>query len=369
MRNHEKLSSILLSVVLICLGYHFAGAADGFYRELAGHWSPVIYQDTSFMPEGDYLTRFDGDGDWVGKNNLDNHLSGRFRPYPSYLYYTVIESWTHYFIIYGFFHPVDYDSRLAQIIPGMTHENDMEGMMMVVAKVPGERMGRFRIFETWSHLWWNFYSSKDRVMPRHIQMKEKADLSGSHPLLYVQQEGHGLYGLHSRKSMYRWFGGFRGDTGVIYYYQGEAEAPEGPNDREVGYDLIAFEQPGGIWEHRCDLATFDKRPFAYEPPEGRPSLAPHPPGCPFKPGQVPICFDGDESGFANQPDGANCFWGWGKVKGGSKGSYGLNWQKQLNGKSKGVWGFDPAWAINWQFEFQEPFSLDYIYNPYLDLKE
>jgi hypothetical protein len=166
--------------------------------------------------------------------------------------------------------------------------------------------------------------------------------------------------------MYRWFGDFRGKTGVIYRYRGRAESPEGPDDRDVGYDLIAFEEPGGIWDHRCDLGTFDTASLRYQPPLGRPGLAPPDSSqCPLRENEVPLLFDGDESGFANQPDGANCFWGWGKTTQKSKGSYGLNWQFELNGKSKGVWGFDPAWSISWQFEFEEPFSLNYIYNPYL----
>jgi hypothetical protein len=158
----KSLLALMFGSQIFFLAISLHANEGNFYKELAGHWSPIIYQDTSFMPEGDYLTRFDGDGDFVGANNLDNHQAGRFRPYPSYLYYTVIESETHYFIIYGFFHPVDYDSGLALLIPGSTHENDMEGMMVVVQKVPGERFGRFRVFETWSHLWpvWSLQSEK-----------------------------------------------------------------------------------------------------------------------------------------------------------------------------------------------------------------
>ena len=337
-------------------GSLWASPKGEFYYQLAGYWSPIIYQDTWFMPEGDYLTRFDGDGDWVGNNNLDNFLKGKFRPYPAYLYYTVMESKTHYFIIYGFFHPVDYDHPLRRIIPGTTHENDMEGMMVVVQKVEDNPMGRFRLFETWAHNWWNIYSSKEGLKPRKVWRVEKAYLEGSHPLIYIQRGGHGPYGLYSWKSAYKYRGDFKGHKGVIYRFKGRAEAPEGSNDREVGYDLIPFDAPGGIWERRCDLSTFDAEPLVYQPPPSRPSLKSNPEGCPFKDQQVPRAFDGDLSGFANRPDAANCFWGWGKSLPGA-------------GKSKGIWAFDPAWAINWQFKFKEEFSLEYIYNPFLDLGE
>ncbi len=335
--------------------FAFADNRDEFYYQLAGHWSPIIYQDTWFMPEGDYLTRFDADGDWIGNNNLDNFLKGKFKPYYAYVYYTVIESKTHYFIIYGFFHPVDYDHPLRRITPGTCHENDMEGMMVVVKKEPNNPFGKFRLFETWAHYWWNFYISDDGVKPKNVWRVEKAHLEGSHPLIYIQRGGHGPYGLYSWKSAYRWRGHFKNHKGVIYRFKGKAEAPESPNDRDVGYDLIRFDAPRGIWAHCCDLKTFDAKKLIYQPPKGRPHLKPFSSNCPFKKNEMPLAFDGDLSGFANIEDAANCFWGWGK-------------KKPINGKTKGIWAFDPAWAINWQFSFEEPFSLEYVYNPYLDLE-
>ena len=70
---------------------------DSFYYELAYFHAPIHYQDTdSSRPQGDYITRFDYDGNWAGRDNWDNMQYSRL---PAYVYYSVIETTSHWFSI------------------------------------------------------------------------------------------------------------------------------------------------------------------------------------------------------------------------------------------------------------------------------
>lgn len=329
-------------------------ARGDFYSRLAGHWAPDIYQDTWFLPAADYLTAFDADGDWTGRNNLDNFMTGRFAPYRAVVYYTVMESETHYFIHYDFFHPVDYDRYLLRLLPGTCHENDLEGILVVLAKDPNAPWGRFRVMESLAHNFFYRYANADGISSAAGKSLEPATLrDGSHPQIYIQQGGHGPYELNSRKSGFK-RGDFKGKTGVIYRFTGRAEAPEGPNDREVGYELVDFLAPGGIWEHRCGGETFDReKRMVYQPPPGRPGVPAEVSGCGAAPGTIPLSFDGDHSGLANSADRAKPFWSWA----------GSN----TRGEPRGAWGLDPAWTMSRHYSFEEPFSLDYRCNYFLGI--
>jgi len=77
------------------------------YLELAQYWAPEIYQATdSRFYIGDYITKFNFDGDYNGRNNWDS-LSN-YSTVPAYVCYAVSETQTHLFINYSFFHPRDW---------------------------------------------------------------------------------------------------------------------------------------------------------------------------------------------------------------------------------------------------------------------
>jgi hypothetical protein len=103
--------------------------------DLAYHYAPIHYQDTdSTNSRADYITRFDYDGNMNATDNWE-HLTTH--PLAAYAYYSVVETCTHWFIAYGFFHPRDWtDSSMDQ-----EHENDMEGLLSIVRK-DGTTYGR-----------------------------------------------------------------------------------------------------------------------------------------------------------------------------------------------------------------------------------
>ncbi len=102
------------------------------YKALAAKYSPIIYQavDPS-EPKADYLTRIDFDKDWDASNNWLNLQKAS--SVPSDVYYDCIETPSHYFIYYMYYHAL-YNSGTKEY----KHGNDMEGAIVVVAKYPKE---------------------------------------------------------------------------------------------------------------------------------------------------------------------------------------------------------------------------------------
>ena len=77
----------------------------------------------------DYIVRFDFDGDWNGRNNADNLRDALEKGFDlrAYVYYAAQETDFYYYLHYAYFHPRDPK-------PVGGHENDVEGVMVVVQK-------------------------------------------------------------------------------------------------------------------------------------------------------------------------------------------------------------------------------------------
>jgi hypothetical protein len=161
---------------------------------LAAHWAPVWMQDTdSSNYRADYIARFTFDGDWRGNNNWNN--LGAY-PVRGEVYYAVVETQTHYFLVYADFHPRDWTELCSDLA---CHENDMEGVTVVVKK-DGTTYGAFHLMLTVAHT--NFYSYKDfqsALSNAVVDGRETIDgdvqlYGGTHPYVYVEAKGHGVYG-------------------------------------------------------------------------------------------------------------------------------------------------------------------------------
>lgn len=309
------------------------------YRTLAEHWSPFIAQETWFQPKSDYIARFDLDGDWSGENNWDNAEIGSSQ---AYVYYAAMETDTHWFLIYNIFHPRDYSDKC---VAGSCHENDNEGLILTVRK-DGSRMGRLEAMETLAHN--NVYSHVAGRSIRggaHNVDGEIQLVDGSHPAVFIESGGHGVYGMdsHSRYSVAD--DRFSAGPGVTYIYKGAAERPRNPDDRRVGYELLP------MWDHwwlrahegpgRQDR-TFDAY-YRYVPEGNRPKA-------PYDE------IAGSFWGRAQSENKAKPFWGWHD-----------NRTRKRGILATGQWGLDPAYAVSQNLEFPEPVSTDYVFNPYLGI--
>lgn len=310
------------------------------YRALAEHWAPVFAQETWWMSRADYPARWDFDNDLIGDNNWDNMDKGSSQ---AYIYYATMETGTHWFLIYNAFHPRDYSDKCMM---GSCHENDNEGVILAVRK-DGTEFGKLQAMETLAHNNLYSYINDTGISSGVHGIEGRIELrDGSHPVIFIESGGHGMYGGNDGKhSRYRASSDeFVSGTGVTFVYKGAAERPKHANDRNVGYELLP------ILTHWWAYAGDDqKRMFdefaAYEPWGGRPGA---------KLARMGKTFLGRKQS-ANK---AKPFWGW-------------HDSKTLKAKvlNAGQWGMDPAYAFSKNLTFAGDWSLDYVYNPYLGIGE
>ena len=312
------------------------------YRKLAEHWAPHVAQETWFEWKSDALRRFDYDEDWDGSNNWDNLNDGSSQ---AYVYYAVIESETHWFLIYNFFHARDYSDNC---VAGTCHENDNEGVIMTVRKGGGAEFGRIEALETLAHNNVYSYTNESGIKKGAHNIEGKIVLQdGSHPWVFLEAGGHGALGGGDKKSTYNTESGkWTEGTGITYAYRGQAARPRSGMDREVSYDLLP------IYDHwwlkardRVQGGKAFSSFYKYQPFGGRPGM---------KSAEV----GGSFLGIKNGSDKAKPFWGWHDVT-----------TQRRRILATGQWGADPAYGVskNLTFPDDKPVSLTYIYNPYLDV--
>ena len=315
-------------------------ASNDAYRKLAEHYAPFVAEETWFQPKSDYLARFDLDGDWRGDNNWERAQVGSSQ---AYVHYAAMETDTHWFLIYNFFHPRDYSDKC---VAGTCHENDNEGMILTIAK-DGSTYGRLQTMESLAHN--NIYSYRnDRQVKKGVHSFDgRVEFhDGSHPVIFIESGGHGVYGSddsHSRYSVSR--DQFSVGTGVTYSYKGKAERPKHPNDRNVGYQLLPIYEHWWLRAHQGSGdggRAFDAF-YAYQPYGGRP-----------RPKEARIA--GSFLGRKHGSNKAKPFWGWHD-----------NRTRKRKVVATGQWGLDPAYSVSRNLRFPGRFSEQYIYNPYLGI--
>jgi hypothetical protein len=238
-------------------------------REIAARFAPIFYQALGDNPRSDYITNFDFDGDWRGDNNWDNAANEKY-PLNAYIYFSVAETTTHFFIQYAVFHPRDYKGGEVRgaILSGLiregvkrggkydptglaeeatlAHENDMEGALVTVEK-RGMDLNEAKVVyvETLHHNNFSNYVAEGVNETRGSVM-----LEGPHPVLYVEPKGHGIEA----------FSGDQKQTDnkkfLRYAFTGKATNPTTldavcsdpgvtPCRTSVGYDLVSLKT---LWD-------------------------------------------------------------------------------------------------------------------------
>ena len=293
---------------------HTADATAAFKAGLALRWAPVHYQDTDVTGDhglsgkGDYLTAINYDGDWSGTNNWNNLAS---RAAAAHGYYSVVETGTHWFVTYAFFHPRDWtDNFLLYNID--EHENDLEGLLAVIKK-DGSTYGSLQGIVTVAHS--DFYSFVPAGSP--LQANQE-DMDGTltmeqfngflHPVTAQEAKGHGLKAFPYYK--------LNGD-GIKYFPSATvAEVPASADDRDVQYKLVDIFEPNGLWDQRFNTALFTSAAGGFVKSKGN--------------------------------GGANAPWAWddGNVPG------------------RGELATDPAKLVNSYFKNLGAFDLNYLDNKY-----
>jgi hypothetical protein len=302
-----------------------------FHLELAYRWAPVHYQDTdNSNARADYITNFNFDNNWTGTDNWD-HLNNFNES--AYAYYSVVETATHWFIVYAFYHPRDWaDASFDQ-----EHENDLEGILCVIQKGVAP-YGTFQAMVTVSHNdFYSFTPAGGAIVGNHESIDGKVSFQlydgAQHPMICQEPKGHPIKAFPSGN-----FTGKSNEDGIIYFPSKTiTEVPSSGNDRSVSYKLVNFMAAGNIWAQQLiqSPATFAKWGT----------------------------FNGDEGGGCGNgatvtcsTDAARTPWGW------DDGDDGPNYA--------GTLALDPAALVNYYFKGFGSFNLNYTNNKYIsDLKQ
>jgi len=302
-----------------------AGSA-GDRAQLALRWAPVHYQDVdqtgghALGGAADYLAAYDFDGNLDGRDNWDHAGNAAF-PLRATAYYSVVETSTHWFVVYLFFHPRDWSDSVFEF--DTEHENDAEGVMLAVRR-DGSAFGQLQAAVTVAHK--DFFSfvpgggawtSGGESTDGALQMMTLGD--GAHPVTAQQAKGHGL----KARPAYDIVG-----DGIVYFPSlTTAGVPTQPDDRNVSYQLVDILAPGGLWDQRDNASLFAS--FG--------------------------SFAGDTSGGCGSgtlgcdTNAANAPWGW---------------DDHDDGPGRGALASDPAGLVRAYFTIPETVSTTYTFNPF-----
>jgi hypothetical protein len=248
------LAALLVALLLGALPAAPARAAAPSDLDLAFRWAPIHHQETHDEDvDADFVTAIDFDGDWHTLNNWENQDDDITR-LQAVAYYSVVETDTHWFIIYVFYHPRDWCN--SSIFCDGTHENDAEGILAIVRK-NGDPFGQFLGMLTLYH------SDLLSYVPDGSPLTDgQADIDGpvamlpgpdglERPATYQDPEGHAIRAWSipvTDESI--------GDHIVYFPSKTTAEVPSSGDDRDVNYQLVDIFAPNGLWAHRLSSATF-----------------------------------------------------------------------------------------------------------------
>ena len=305
---------LLLASLALTWAAPTAPALGSDLEGLARRFAPVLRQDTA--SDQDYITNFDFDGDWDGSNNWEHQP---LFPMRAYVYWSGLETTTHAYLVYAWFHPRDYSRwQIYGRLFGRSgaHENDLEGALLVIDKTTEHVV----VMETVWHGRLLKYAVDPSFRPRPgVETHGGLPFDGDRPILEIEANGHGVLA---------WSGDdFRGGDGVIYRLGPEAGVPEGHDVEEVSYRLLDIEST--LWSRRFDVgegSTYgDAARFGTETIGHR--------------------FEGHNFGahVARPP------WGW---------------EDDLTEIPAGAFFFDPARMVQLHFDTPVRFAVDYHPNPF-----
>lgn len=307
--------------------------ADSFYLNLAFHHAPIHFQDVDDdKPKSDYIAAMNYDNNWRSDDNWNNVNK---HPLKAHVYYSVTETKTHWFIIYSFFHPQDWDDDFEQ-----EHENDIEGQLSIVRKTTdfyGKLEAMITVFHTDFYSYYRIgsgYENGAENIDGYISYQK--DPNGFfRPVTCQEAKGHGLKAFPYAGN----FKGNPGEDGIIYYpSKTTAEVPTSRFDRNVKYKLVSLTGTGSYWARQLTEASLSTNEC--------------------------ITFNS-----------------WGNMKGNSDGGCGdgitvtcsdnsanapWNWDDSDDGTiHRGMLGLDPAAVAKRYFTIPGEFSLTYTKNVYL----
>ncbi len=233
-----------------------------FHRALALRWAPIHYQDVEesgadgLRGRADLLTAVDFDGDWDTQNNWEN-LEDPSNRVIGTCYYSVVTACSHWFVLYAFYHPRDWEQASIDTRHEM-HENDMEGILLAIRRPlePGDD-AKFGTLEAMITVYRDDFFA---YVPSGSPFEDADRIDGEigfeslrgemHPVTAQEAQGHGVK-ARPKVDVY-------GRDWVRYRPTG-GRATETVSTREgsADYELVDIFESGGLWAHRDDTQTFE----------------------------------------------------------------------------------------------------------------
>jgi len=241
-----RLMVSIITVNLISLGLRSCGPTPG---QLAFHWAPVHYQDINqkkAQGKKDFITRVDRNGVWdvsLNWNDFGNY------PLEAWGYYSVVSTCSHHYIIYAFYHPLDWDSG--------EDKNDFEGALFII-KRDDSKWGRLEAVLTIWHSRFHTYFPTDSplISGCTICKQDECRIHWKNGRVQTSQEwgghGFGCYPAYIKKH----------NDAVIYIPSNTTAAvpPSIPYriHTKVPYRLVDIHAKGGLWDNRYNPKVFDQ---------------------------------------------------------------------------------------------------------------
>lgn len=202
--------------------------------EAARIYAPWIMHETDeALGRQDIPSAMDFDGDRLGVNHWESFP--RYEILPT-VYYTYAETDTHLFLTYHLFHPRDWKPFALGYQD--THEGDGENLQVVVEKANASVV----LVTTQAHYdAWSYAPLRGPIRSGAETIRAEFEIATGHPMVYVESEGHGIYGSLDPRAANRL--ARIGDPVVIHRPANEGEAlfePKAPWNESAPYRLVSL---------------------------------------------------------------------------------------------------------------------------------
>ena len=330
--------------------FYTAGAVGTeYHRALAEAYAPVIYQEVE-QAKYDTFTDIYFDGDAIITNNLEStRVANR-----ATTYWAVVETTSHFFITYLLYYPG------RQLNDVDVAEHDLNGIQVIVEKVDGDPFGRLQAFSTFYRETLGRWAMANNFYTGGVTPVGNANLSGRLPAdrveggrrvaVFADAGTHALCipndGLDRCEPATGATAPFDpAATGLVYRVGPTAQRiGDAPNDA-LTYSLTSFVD--ALWVFRSRTSGVDSLfggRIVYGAPESAPGIVRPGDGITF-PSALQSDNDGDSFGDLPFAFGRSTAFP----------------------PDYGVWFVDPAFYADQQFDLPGTVSVDYCFNPWLNI--
>lgn len=186
-------------------------------KDIALNFAPFLVQETTTAPVPkywDFIGPMNFDGDWEPINNANNNQHTQGKNLQACLYYSLLETQSHFFIHYLAYYPLNWEVMNRTKIY-RRFENDLLHMQVVIAKSAWDNSNgviEFVGVQCYDYMeqkyFLEFYknptSSLDisRVQTKNLVLANEngqLDVQGTHPVFFIRSGSHQLANLSSKE--------------------------------------------------------------------------------------------------------------------------------------------------------------------------